>query len=55
MTALQIAIAAIRGCHLKGIILIPFLFITAIDAVNKNRQRVRIPRYIITGFPKIKK
>ena len=55
MTAQQIAIIAIRGCHVKGIVRIPFVFITAIDATSRNRHRVRIPRYMISGFPKIKK
>ena len=48
------AIIAIWGCHLKGIFRIPFMFITAIDAANRNRHRVRIPIYMMSGFPKIK-
>jgi hypothetical protein len=34
---------------------IPFRFMTAIDAVNRKTSRVRIPRYMIRGLPKIRK
>jgi hypothetical protein len=34
---------------------IPFRVMTAIEAVNKNTSSVRIPKYIIRGFPKIRK
>ncbi len=47
--------AAIRGCHLKGIMFIPRLFISAIDAVKRKELNVNMPRYIISGLPKIRK
>ena len=31
------------------------MVMTAIEAVNKNASSVRIPKYIIRGFPKIRK
>jgi hypothetical protein len=31
------------------------MFMTAIDAVNRKASRVRIPRYMMRGFPKIGK
>ena len=45
---------AMRGCHLKGIAVMPFLFMMAIDAVNRKEERVRMPKYIINGFPKMR-
>jgi len=47
--------AAKRGCHLKGITVIPRLFITEIEAVKRKELNTRIPRYIISGLPKIRK
>ena len=55
MMAKAIEIAAILGCHLKGILAIPLLFKIAIEAVNKKENKVKIPVQKITGFPKIKK
>lgn len=46
---------AILGCHLKGMVCIPFKFKTAIVAVNKKESRVRMPMYMMSGLPKIKK
>ena len=31
------------------------MVMTAIDTVNRKARRVRIPRYMIRGFPKIGK
>lgn len=45
---------AILWCHLNGIIDCPLLLKIAILAVDKKEIKVKIPRYIITGFPKIK-
>jgi hypothetical protein len=42
-------------CHLKGITLIPFVFKTAIVAVNINDRMVIEPVYRISGLPKILK
>ncbi len=42
-------------CHLKGILLIPFLSKKAISAVNKNDNKVITPSHIIRGLPRIGK
>jgi hypothetical protein len=54
MIAMQMDIAAILGCHSNGIVCIPFLFSTAMVAVERKQSKVSIPRYIISGLPKIK-
>jgi len=46
--------AAIRGCHLNGIIVIPLLLRIEMEAVKRKEDSVRIPRYIISGLPKIR-
>ena len=53
-SAMHMAIAATRGCHLNGIVRIPLTFSTAIEAVSRKAKRVSTPRYRISGFPKIR-
>jgi hypothetical protein len=55
MTARVIESTAILGCHLKGMVCIPLKFKIAIEAVNKKESRVRMPMYMMSGLPKIKK
>ena len=46
-------IAANLGCQRNGIFRIPLKFRIAIEAVKTNEVKVIIPKYIISGFPKI--
>lgn len=50
-----IEITAKVTCHLKGIFPAPLIIITPIAAVIKKDNKVIMPKYIIRGFPKIKK
>ena len=50
--AMQIVKMATLGCHLKGMMMIPFLFMIDIEAVNKSDRKVRIPPYMMSGLPK---
>lgn len=53
--AKAIEMKAIILCHLKGILPIPFIISNPNVAVVRKDNKVIIPRYIIRGFPKIKK
>lgn len=55
MTAKAMENFARRGCHLKGIFVLPLKSIAPRWAVEAKDKNVKIPKYIITGFPKIKK
>ena len=40
-----------RGCHLKGMIVIPLKLRKPTVAVNSNSNKAMMPKYIISGFP----
>lgn len=46
-------ILAILKCQIRGILVLPFKFIYPIYAVKRKQDNVKIPIYIISGFPKI--
>jgi hypothetical protein len=50
-----IDMAAIMKCNLKGIFPMPFIMNIPINAVIRKDNSVIMPKYIINGFPKIKK
>jgi len=47
------ATAAKRGCHLKGTLVIPFLFMMDTEAASKRKTSVRMPRITVSGWPRI--
>lgn len=56
MTANVIETIAIRECHLNAISLEPFVFLrTGMRAVSSILVNVKIPIYIMSGFPKMLK
>jgi len=50
--ATVIVIMARRGCHLKGMTVIPLKFKAPTVAVNSKSRKVNIPPYITSGLPK---
>jgi hypothetical protein len=46
-------ILAILACQTKGTLWIPFWFRMGIEAVKRKESKVKIPKYIIKGLPKI--
>lgn len=52
MSATKIVNAAKRGCHLKGIVLIPLKLRAPTIAVKSIRRKVKSPPNITNGFPR---